>query len=145
MPDVVYEKGIPGPSSVRCLVPAVQKVVDMGIADPERVGLQGHSWGGYESAYIITQTNIFRAVCSGAPVSNMTSAYGGIRWGSGNPRTFQYETGQSRIGGNLWDYPELYIQNSPLFFADRVQTPLLIMHGDKVPGHRVFSRSQAAE
>jgi len=98
-PDVVYDRGIPGPSSVKCLVPAVQKVVDMGIADPERVGIQGHSWGGYEAAYLVTQTNIFAAVCSGAPVSNMTSAYGGIRWSSGNPRTFQYETGQSRIGG----------------------------------------------
>ncbi|MFC1556619.1 prolyl oligopeptidase family serine peptidase [candidate division KSB1 bacterium] len=129
-PDIVYDKGLPGPSSVKCLVPAVQKVIEMGIADPARVGLQGHSWGGYESAYIITQTDIFAAVCSGAPVSNMTSAYGGIRWGSGNPRTFQYETGQSRIGGSLWEYPELYIENSPLFFADRVNTPLLIMHGD---------------
>ncbi len=130
-PDIVYDKGLPGPSSVKCLVPAVQKVIDMGIANPDKIGLQGHSWGGYEAAYIPTQTNIFTAICSGAPVSNMTSAYGGIRWGSGNPRTFQYETGQSRIGGTLWEKPELYIENSPLFFADRVQTPILIHHGDE--------------
>ncbi|MCP4728330.1 MAG: prolyl oligopeptidase family serine peptidase [bacterium] len=130
-PDIVFKKGLPGPSSVNCVVPAVQKVVDMGVADPERVGLQGHSWGGYETAYIVTQTNIFAAACAGAPVSNMTSAYGGIRWGTGYPRTFQYETGQSRIGGDLWDKPELYIENSPLFFSDRVETPLLLMHGDE--------------
>ncbi len=130
-PDIVYKKGLPGPSSVNCIVPAVQKVIDMGVADPERIGLQGHSWGGYETAYIVTQTNIFAAACAGAPVSNMTSAYGGIRWGTGFPRTFQYETGQSRIGGDLWDKPELYIENSPLFFADRVETPLLLMHGDE--------------
>jgi len=130
-PDIVYKKGLPGESSVNSVVPAVQKVIDMGIADPKRVGLQGHSWGGYEAAFIVTRTNIFAAVCAGAPVSNMTSAYGGIRWGSGNPRTFQYETGQSRIGGSLWEKPELYIENSPLFFSDRVKTPLLLMHGDE--------------
>jgi dipeptidyl aminopeptidase/acylaminoacyl peptidase len=130
-PDIIYTDGFPGPSAVKCIVPAIQKVVDMGIADPEHVGMTGHSWGGYQTAYIITQTDVFACAYAGAPVSNMTSAYGGIRWGTGNPRTFQYETGQSRIGGSLWEYPERYVENSPIFFADRVNTPLMMLHGDE--------------
>jgi len=131
MPDVVYRIGYPGQSSLNCIVPGVHKLIEMGIADPEKIALQGHSWGGYETAYIVTQTDIFAAAISGAPVSNMTSAYGGIRWGSGLVRQFQYERTQSRIGGSLWEYPERYIANSPLFFADKMNTPLLILHGDE--------------
>ncbi len=130
-PDIKYTIGHPGQSALKCVVPGVLKIIEMGIADPKRIGLQGHSWGGYETAYIITQTDIFSAAIAGAPVSNMTSAYGGIRWGSGLPRQFQYERTQSRIGGSLWEFPERYIENSPLFFCDRVKTPLLILHGDK--------------
>jgi dipeptidyl aminopeptidase/acylaminoacyl peptidase len=79
---------------------------------------------------MITRTNIFSAAMAGAPVANMTSAYGGIRWGSGLARAFQYEKTQSRIGGSLWEYPLRYLENSPLFHADRIQTPLLMMHND---------------
>jgi len=130
-PDIIYTDGFPGQSAEKCIIPAVQKVIDMGIADPDHVGMTGHSWGGYQTAHIITRTDIFACAYAGAPVSNMTSAYGGIRWGTGNPRTFQYETGQSRIGGSLWEYPERYIENSPIFFADRVNTPLMMLHGDE--------------
>lgn len=130
LPDVRFEVGHPGPASVKSIVPGVQKLVDMGIADPKALGLHGHSWSGYQTAYIVTQTNIFAAAAAGAPVSNMTSAYSGIRWDSGLARQFQYEKSQSRIGGSLWEYPERYIENSPVFFADRIQTPLLIEHGD---------------
>ena len=131
LPDVVFDIGRPGYSATKCLVPGVQKLIDMGIADPKAIGLHGHSWSGYETAFVITQTNIFKAAIAGAPVANMTSAYGGIRWESGLARQFQYEETQSRIGGSLWEYPERYIENSPLFFADRIQTPLLLMHGDE--------------
>lgn len=130
-PDIIYTDGFPGPSAVKCVVPAAQKVIDMGIADPKAIAITGHSWGGYQTAYIVTQTDMFACAYAGAPVSNMSSAYGGIRWGTGNPRTFQYETGQSRIGGTLWEYPERYIENSPLFFADRVNTPIMLLHGDE--------------
>ncbi len=130
LPDVVFDIGRPGYSATKCIVPGVQKLVDMGIADPKAIGLHGHSWSGYETAFMVTETNIFAAAIAGAPVSNMTSAYGGIRWESGLARQFQYEKTQSRIGGSLWEYPERYIENSPLFFADRIQTPLLIMAGD---------------
>jgi len=130
LPDVTYETGIPGYSATRSLVPGVQKIIDMGIADPKAVGLHGHSWSGYQTLHVIAQTDIFACAVAGAPVSNMISAYSGIRWGTGVARQFQYERGQSRIGGSLWDYPLRYIENSPVFYADRIKTPLLIQHGD---------------
>jgi dipeptidyl aminopeptidase/acylaminoacyl peptidase len=76
-------------------------------------------------------TNRFKAAMAGAPVSNMTSAYGGIRWGAGINRQFQYERTQSRIGKTLWEAPEKYLENSPLFHVPKIQTPLLIMANDK--------------
>ena len=131
LPDIRFEVGRPGFSATKCLVPGVQKLVDMGIADPDAIGLHGHSWSGYQTAFVITQTNIFAAAVAGAPVSNMTSAYSGIRWETGLARQFQYEKSQSRIGGSLWEKPELYVENSPVFFADRIETPLLIQFGDE--------------
>ena len=130
LPDVRFEVGRPGFSATKALVPAVQKIVDMGIADPDAIGLHGHSWSGYQTAFVVTQTNIFAAAVAGAPVSNMTSAYGGIRYGRGLARLFQYETGQSRIGGSLWEARDLYIENSPLFYVDRIETPIMLQFGD---------------
>ncbi|HTR79812.1 MAG TPA: prolyl oligopeptidase family serine peptidase, partial [Gemmatimonadaceae bacterium] len=129
-PDIHYEIGYPGPSAVKSIVPGVEMLVARGYVDPKRLGAQGHSWGGYQTAYMVTQTNIFAAAMAGAPVANMTSAYGGIRWGSGIARAVQYEHGQSRIGKSIWEAPQLYIENSPLFWLDRVQTPLFIMSND---------------
>src|SRR5438046_10451119 len=106
-------------------LPAIQAVVDRGFVDEKAIGIQGHSWGGYQIAYMVTQTNRFRAAAAGAPVSDMVSAYGGIRWGTGLPRQFQYERTQSRIGGTLWEVPMKFIENSPICLADRVRTPFL--------------------
>jgi dipeptidyl aminopeptidase/acylaminoacyl peptidase len=131
LPDIRFDVGLPGYSATKCLVPGVQKIIDMGVADPDAIGLHGHSWSGYQTAHVITQTDVFTCAVAGAPVSNMTSAYSGIRWGSGLARQFQYEQSQSRIGGSLWEKRELYIENSPVFFADRIQTPLLIIFGDE--------------
>jgi dipeptidyl aminopeptidase/acylaminoacyl peptidase len=131
IPDIPYEIGHPGESALDAVVPGVLKVVDEGYVDPDRIGVQGHSWGGYQIAYMITRTNLFAAAEAGAPVSNMTSAYGGIRWGSGMSRQFQYERTQSRIGGSLWAETLRYINNSPLFEADKIRTPLLMMHNDE--------------
>jgi dipeptidyl aminopeptidase/acylaminoacyl peptidase len=130
-PDIVYKVGYPGQSALKCVLPAIQAVVDMGCVDEKAIGIQGHSWGGYQIAYMVTQTNRFAAAAAGAPVSNMISAYGGIRWDTGLPRQFQYERTQSRIGGNLWQYPMRFVENSPIFMADRVQTPLLMLHNDQ--------------
>lgn len=131
LPDVRFDVGLPGPAATKCLVPGTQKLIDMGIADPHAICLHGHSWSGYQTAFVVTQTNLFTCAIAGAPVSNMTSAYGGIRYGTGMARQFQYEQSQSRIGKTLWNGLNLYIENSPLFFADRIQTPLLLMSGDE--------------
>ncbi|MFT5369471.1 MAG: acetyl esterase/lipase [Candidatus Latescibacterota bacterium] len=130
IPDIPYKIGYPGESAVNAIVPGVTQLIDKGFVDKKRVGIIGHSWSGYQTAYIITRSNLFAAAEAGAPVSNMTSAYGGIRWGSGLSRMMQYEKSQSRIGGSLWEYPNRYIENSPIFWADKIQTPLLMMHND---------------
>ncbi|UGU14526.1 prolyl oligopeptidase family serine peptidase [Sinomicrobium kalidii] len=132
VPDIVYKEGYPGQSAYDCIVSGVEKLIaDHSYVDGSHIALQGQSWGGYETAYLITRTNMFAAAMAGAPVSNMTSAYGGIRWGTGLSRMFQYEHTQSRIGGPLWEKLDLYLENSPLFYADKVKTPLLMMHNDK--------------
>lgn len=129
-PDVYYRIGYPGESAYNCVVPGVTSLIEKGFVDKDNIGIQGHSWGGYQNAYLVTKTDIFKAAEAGAPVPNMISAYGGIRWGSGRSRMSQYEHGQSRIGGTPWDYPVRYIENSPIFFVDKINTPLLIMHND---------------
>ena len=129
-PDIHYEVGYPGPSAMKSIIPGVQMLLARGYVDPKRLGLQGQSWGGYQTLYMITQSQMFAAAMAGAPVVNMTSAYGGIRWGSGIARSGQYESGQSRIGGSIWEYPTRFIENSPLFWLDRVTTPLFIMAND---------------
>jgi dipeptidyl aminopeptidase/acylaminoacyl peptidase len=130
MPDIVYTIGYPGQSALKCVLPALQAVVDKGFVDENAIGIQGHSWGGYQIAYMLTRTNRFKAAAPGAVVANMTSAYSGVRWGTGLPRQFQYEHTQSRIGGNIWEYPMRFVENSPLFSLDRVQTPILTIHND---------------
>lgn len=131
VPDIVYKTGMPGECAYNCIVSGVENLCSNSWVDRDNVAIQGQSWGGYQVAYLVTRTHMFKAAGAGAPVSNMTSAYGGIRWESGECRQFQYEHTQSRIGRTLWEAPELYFANSPLFKADRVETPLLMMHNDK--------------
>ncbi len=131
IPDIPYKTGYPGQSAANSILPGVESLVAQGFVDKERIGMQGHSWGGYQTAYLVTQTDMFACAESGAPVSNMTSAYGGIRWSSGMSRMFQYERTQSRIGKPLWQARDLYLENSPVFFADKINTPLLILHNDQ--------------
>jgi dipeptidyl aminopeptidase/acylaminoacyl peptidase len=130
-PDIVYTTGYPGEAAEKCVIPAVNTVVEMGFIDPKRIGIQGHSWGGYQITHLITRTNLFAAVEAGASVSNMISAYGGIRWGTGMSRAFQYEKTQSRIGAPPWDAPLQFIENSPIFWVEKVQTPYLTIHNDE--------------
>ena len=131
VPDIPYELGHPGESALDAVVPGVLSILDQGFVDRDGVGVQGHSWGGYQISWMITRTNLFAAAEAGAPVVNMTSAYGGIRWGTGMVRQFQYEQTQSRIGGTLWERPLEYLDNSPLFQADKIETPLLMLHNDE--------------
>ena len=129
-PDISYEVGYPGKSAMEFINSGVESLKKNSWVDGAKIGIQGQSWGGYQVAYLITQTNMYAAAWAGAPVVNMTSAYGGVRWESGMSRQFQYERTQSRIGATLWEKPELYIENSPLFFLPKVSTPVVIMSND---------------
>ncbi|WP_316803194.1 prolyl oligopeptidase family serine peptidase [Pedobacter nototheniae] len=129
-PDISYETGHPGQSAVEYINSGVESLKKNSWVDGSKIGIQGQSWGGYQVAYLITQNNMYAAAWAGAPVANMTSAYGGIRWESGMNRQFQYEKTQSRIGATLWEKPELYIENSPLFMLPKVNTPVVIMAND---------------
>jgi dipeptidyl aminopeptidase/acylaminoacyl peptidase len=130
MPDIAYRLGEPGESALACILPAVEEVVREGWVDESALGLQGHSFGGYQTAYVLTRTGRFRAAAAGAVVGNMTSAYAGISSGSGRSRQYKYESEQSRIGAPLYHEALHYLANSPVFAADRVVTPLLLLHND---------------
>lgn len=129
-PDITYEIGYPGGSAYDHVVSGVESLKKYSWLDTMNIALQGQSWGGYQALYIITRTNQFKAAWTGAPVVNMFSAYGGIRWESGRNRQMQYEKAQSRIGATPWQRRDLYIENSPLFYLDRVTTPIVIMAND---------------
>lgn len=130
VPDIWYKTGYPGQGAYDYIVSGTRAVVAKGYVDSTKLGLQGQSWGGYQIAHVITRTPLYAAAWAGAPVANMTSAYGGIRWGTGLNRQFQYEKTQSRIGANLWEKPNLYIENSPLFHFPKVKTPVVVMAND---------------
>jgi dipeptidyl aminopeptidase/acylaminoacyl peptidase len=135
VPDVQYQIGKPGESAYESVMTGVKHLQKQGWLDTARMGLQGHSWGGYEVAYILTRTSIFKAASAGAVVANMTSAYGGVRTNyGGESRQWIYEKHQSRLGASLWQNQSLYIQNSPLFLADKISTPLLLMHNEQDGG-----------
>jgi dipeptidyl aminopeptidase/acylaminoacyl peptidase len=138
-PDITYEIGLPGESAYQIVMSGVSGLVKDRIADAENLALQGHSWGGYQIAYILTRTNMFKCAEAGAAVVNMTSAYLGIRGETGRARLFQYENEQSRLGKTLWQDPNLYINNSPLFKMNKIETPLLLLNNDQ-DGHVPFEQ-----
>jgi dipeptidyl aminopeptidase/acylaminoacyl peptidase len=130
-PNISYGTGHPGKDALDYVVSGTKYLISKyKWINADRIGLQGHSWGGYQISYIITKTNMFKAAWAGAPVVNMTSAYGGIRYGSGLNRQFQYEKTQSRIGKNLWEALPQYLESSPLFSLNKVNTPVVILHND---------------
>jgi dipeptidyl aminopeptidase/acylaminoacyl peptidase len=130
VPDIWYTSGHPGKNAYDYIVSGTKALIKQGYIDSTKLGLQGQSWGGYQTAILITQTNLFAAAWAGAPVVDMFSAYGGIRWESGVNRQMQYEHGQSRIGSTPWDRRDLYIENSPFFHLQNIKTPLVIMSND---------------
>ncbi len=131
VPDIPYAIGYPGQSAYNAIISGTQAMLSrFDFIDRLNIGIQGHSWAGYQITWLLTRTGMFRAAMAGAPVANMTSAYGGIRWETGLSRIYQYEESQSRLGGSLWQKPLLYLENSPLFYADKISTPLLMMHND---------------
>lgn len=130
LPDIRFRVGAPGQSAYNSVVPGIKKLLDNGTADHRAIAVYGHSWGGYLTAYLLTRTRLFAAAIAGAPVANLTSAYNAIRWRSGIPRQFHYESAQGRMGKTPWEFPEGYIANSPVMAADKITTPLLIQVGD---------------
>ena len=138
-PDITYAIGKPGESAYQIVMSGITNLVKDRIADNDNLALQGHSWGGYQIAYILTRTNMFKCAEAGASVVNMTSAYLGIRGETGLSRMFQYEHEQSRLGKSLWEDPNLYITNSPLFKINKIETPLLLLHNNE-DGHVPFEQ-----
>jgi len=130
-PDVVYEIGKPGSSAVDCVTSGVKKVIELGYADPKHIGLQGHSWGGYQSSYIVTQTDMFAAVVTGAPPTNLISFYDELYKQTGTVQQGIMEVGQVRMGANVtpWNSHDLYEQQSPVFNVTKIKTPFMILQG----------------
>jgi len=130
-PDIVYKVNDPGVSAVACVVPAVKAAIASGVVDSARVAIHGHSWGGYQTAFLVTQTDIFRAAIAGAPLTDMVSMYSLIYWNTGGTNQAIFESSQGRFTGGYWENQEAYIRNSPVYFAKNVKTPLIILSNDK--------------
>jgi len=130
-PDIVYTLNDPGMSAVWAVVPAVEAAIATGVVDRDRIGIHGHSWGGYQTAFLITQTSLFKSAIAGAALTNMVSMYGSAYWNSGTADGAIFESSQGRFLGGYWDNTEAYIRNSPVFHATKVETPLLLLHNDQ--------------
>jgi len=130
-PDIVYKINDPGMSAVWSVIPAVKAAIATGLIDEKNVGLWGHSWGGYQTAFLVTQTDIFKAAVAGAALTDMVSMYSSIYWNTGGSNQAIFESSQGRFKGNFIDNYDAYIRNSPVFHADKVKTPLMLLHNDK--------------
>lgn len=130
-PDITYRVNDPGKSSVECILPALDAAIATGVVDGSKVGLHGHSWGGYQTAYAITQTKRFACAIAGAPLTDLISMYSSVYWNSGSANQPIFESSQGRFTAGYWDQQEAYIRNSPVYFAKNVATPLLLLHNDK--------------
>ncbi len=131
MPDIVYQLNDPGMSAVWCVLPAVDAAIETGIADPDNIAIHGHSWGGYQTSFLITQTDKFKAAVAGAPLTNMISMYSLIYWNTGSTNQPIFESSQGRLSPGYWDNWDAFKRNSPVYYAQDVNTPLLLMHNDK--------------
>lgn len=130
MPDIVYKINDPGMSAVWCVLPAIEAAIETGVVDKSRIGIHGHSWGGYQTSFLITQSDIFRAAVASTPLTNMISMYSSIYWNTGSANQPIFESSQGRFTGGYWDNLEAYTRNSPVHFAQNVKTPLLLVHCD---------------
>lgn len=128
-PDIVYRGNDVGQAALECVESAVKKVVSMGNVEATRIGLTGHSFGGYETNYIISKSTLFACAVAGAAVSDLVSANHAVHLSAKTPNFFIIENGQYRIGGSIADKKEYYINNSPLYSAGGINTPLLSWAG----------------
>ncbi len=129
MPDIKYYEGKPGWSALDCVTSATKKVIEMGYADPDHIGMQGHSWGGYQSSFIITQSDLFACTVTGAPVTNLTSMYNILYKNSGTNNQGIFELGQVRMGKGMFDDFQNYYDQSPVQNAAGITSPFMILHG----------------
>jgi dipeptidyl aminopeptidase/acylaminoacyl peptidase len=140
LPDVHFNTGATGDDMLECIEAAVDKTVELGYADPDRIGLCGHSFSGYGANYIATRSKKFAAVCSGAGVVNHMSDFNHL-WGYSPDRkrgsgqnAHHYDIyDQGRMGTNPFDDFELYRNQSPVTYVKNMTTPLLIMQGEADP------------
>jgi len=123
VPDIYYEIGHPGKSAYNSVVSAANFLSKYSWADSHKMGLQGHSFGGFETNYIVSHSSIFAAAAPASAIANLIEMYGEFGGGS-----WFFERTQGRIGAKLWQRPDLYIENSPVLSADKVKAALLIMH-----------------
>jgi dienelactone hydrolase len=130
-PDIVYKVNDPGMSAVWCILPALRAAIATGVVDGKRVGLHGHSWGGYQTAFMVTQSNAFHAAIAGAPLTDMIAMYNAIYWNTGTANQPIFESSQGRFTSGPSDNLESYQRNSPVYHAKNVTTPLIILHNDK--------------
>ncbi len=129
IPDIVYKLNDPGMSAVWCVIPGVKAAIKTGIIDETKMGIHGHSWGGYQTSFLITQTNMFKAAAAGAPLTDMISMYNLIYKNSGSSNGAIFEASQGRLLPP-WENWEAYNRNSPLYHVKKVNTPLLMLHND---------------
>ncbi|WP_025228554.1 alpha/beta hydrolase family protein [Fimbriimonas ginsengisoli] len=130
-PDIAYLPRNPGKSAVDCLEPAVAAAVAKNVGiDPKRVGLIGHSWGGYQTAFVTTVSKTFAVGVAGAPLTELTSMYNSFYWNAGLSDQQLLETGQGRLEVPFWEDPKVYFENSPVWQSSKRTAPILIAAGD---------------
>ena len=130
-PDIVYKVNDPGMSAVWAVVPAVKAAIATGVVDSANVALHGHSWGGYQTAFLVTQTNIFKSAIAGAALTDMVSMYSSVYWNTGSGNQPIFESSQGRFKGNFLENYDAYVRNSPAFHADKITTPLMLLHNER--------------
>ncbi len=130
-PDTPLHLGTPMRDLAATVLPGIDRVVDLGIADPERIGVMGSSYGGYSTFALVVQTTRFKAAIVKYGFSNLISLYSQMGRDGSNVGIGIAEEGQGRMGGPPWQFRERYVENSPYFFFDRVRAPLLIIHGSE--------------
>ncbi|MFL9829746.1 prolyl oligopeptidase family serine peptidase [Flavobacterium sp. ST-87] len=130
-PDIAHETQNVGASAVDCSVAAVQKVIAEGLVDPEKIGLLGHSFGGYETTYVLNKTKLFATGVAGGAITDLQRNYYSISWNYKRPQFWRFYDGTYKMNTSPLEDPELYRRNSPITYVDQLQTPLLLWSGKK--------------
>ncbi|SHG38288.1 S9 family peptidase [Flavobacterium defluvii] len=129
LPDIILEQGNPGISALDCVTSATQKIIDMGLVDPASIGLMGHSFGGFETAFIATQTNLFAAVVPSGAITNLKNFYFTVNLKSGKPESWRFQSLQWNMRKSPFEEPDLYVRNSPIDHIEKIKVPTLLWSG----------------